>query len=145
MCKKIIFIAIIAVILGVGTVLSSKGDFSSWGKRDSSWYAVYLINNQVYFGHISSVREDKIILKDVHFAEAYQDPMQVSTSKNFALQQAPKQSMRMVRRGDDKVLSSDHTFFVNRIAVLYWEKLSSESEVVKLLEEGEGQNTESSK
>lgn len=139
MRKKIIFIAIIVVILGAGTVWSSKGDFSSWGKRgDISWYAVYLTNNQIYFGHISSVRKDTIVLKDVHFAEANQEPTQSSVSKNFALQQAPKQLVRMVRRGDDKVLSSDHTLFINRATVLYWEKLTSESEVVNLLKEAEG-------
>lgn len=135
MRKNLIFIIIVAIVIGVGALWNSKGDFSSWGKKDTSWYVVYLNNNQIYFGHIASIKDDTLVLENVYFAEAYKEPAQASASKNFALEQTPKQSMRMVRRGDEKILSSDHTLFINRAIILYWEKLTPESEVVKMLKE----------
>lgn len=136
MRKNLIFIGVVAVVLCVGTLWNSKNTLSSWGKRDTSWYAVYLTNNQVYFGHIASIKDDTIVLENVHFAEAYQEQVPVATSTKFALTQAPKQTFRISQRGNDKMLSSDHKLFVNRTSVLYWEKFSPEAEVVKLLEEG---------
>lgn len=100
------------------------------------WYAVYLTNNQVYFGHIASIRKDEIVLENVHFAEAYQEQAPVAKSEKFVLTQVPKQTFRISQRGNEKMLSSDHKLFINRISVLYWEKFSPDAEVVKLLEEG---------
>lgn len=134
MHKKIIFISVVAGILVLGALLNSKDSLVSFGKKDTTWYAVHLSNNQIYFGHIASVTDSTIVLADTYFVESYQEaPPAAALSKNFALEQAPQQSFRLVRRGDEKVLSSDHTFFINRATVLYWEKLMPESEVVVLL------------
>ena len=135
MRKKIIFIAVVAAVLGAGMLWNSKAGVPSLGKKDISWYAVHLANNQVYFGHIASVTDSTITLTDTYFLESYQEPAPKAVSKNFALQQTPPPSMRLVRRGDEKILSTDHTLFVNRAVVLYWEKLTSESEIANLLKE----------
>lgn len=135
MRKKIIFIAVIASIFGIGMLWNSKGSITSFSKKNTSWYAVHLGNNQVYFGHIASVTDSTITLADTYFLESYQEPAPKAVSKNFALQQTPPPSVRLVRRGDEKILSSDHTLFINRASVLYWEKLTSESEIANLLKE----------
>ncbi len=138
MRKKIIFISVVAGILVLGALWNSKDKIVSLGKKDIAWYAVHLGNNQIYFGHIASVTDSTVTLADTYFLESYQEPAPKALSKNFALEQTPQQSVRLVRRGDEKVLSSDHTLFINRAAVLYWEKLMPESEVVKLLLETGG-------
>ncbi len=134
---KTIFAFILAILVLGGVAFSAKGRITErlQGATSSSWYAVHLANNQVYFGHIASVTDSTITLVDTYFLESYQEPAPKATSKNFALEQTPQQSMRLVRRGDEKILSSDHTLFVNRSAVLYWEKLTSESEIANLLKE----------
>lgn len=139
MRKKIIFIAIVAAILGAVMLWSPKNSSSlsvvkcQLSNVDCPWYAVYLGNNQVYFGHIASVTDSTITLADAYFLEVYQEPAPKASSENFALEQPPQQAFRLIRRGDEKILSSDHTLFINRTAVLYWEKLTSESEVAKLI------------
>lgn len=138
MRRNIIFIGVVVAVLAAGMLWDSKNPMSSWGKKDTSWYAVYLTNNQVYFGHISSIRRDEIVLENVHFAEAYQEQVPVATSAKFALTTAPKQTFRISQRGNEKMLSSDHKLFINRTSVLYWEKFSPDAEVVKLLEEVRG-------
>lgn len=134
--RKYIFFVIVVVLAVLGGMWGgSKSNLFSWENKNIPWYAVYLTNNQVYFGHIVSIKKDLVILKDVHFAESYQEPAQISTSGNFALEQTPKQTFRIVQRGNEKMLSSDGKLFINRTSVLYWEKFSSDAEVVKLLEE----------
>lgn len=135
--RKTISALILAVLVLGGVVFSTKGRIAErfQGHALVSWYAVHLANNQVYFGHITSVTDSTITLADTYFLESYQEPAPKAVSKNFALEQTPKQSVRLVRRGDEKILSSDHTLFVNRSAVLYWEKLTPESEIANLLKE----------
>lgn len=136
--RKTIFAFILAVLILGGVAFSAKGRITErlqGSAAPSSWYAVHLANNQVYFGHIISVTDSTITLADTYFLELYQEPAPKAESKSFALQQTPPPSMRLVRRGDEKILSSDHTLFVNRASVLYWEKLTAESEIVNLLRE----------
>lgn len=135
--RKTIFAFILAVVVLGGVAFTQKSRVAArlQGSVSSSWYAVHLGNNQVYFGHIVSVTDSTITLADTYFLESYQEPAPKAVSKNFALQQTPSPSMRLVRRGDEKILSSDHTLFVNRASVLYWEKLTSESEIANLLKE----------
>jgi len=135
--RKTIATFILAIIVLGGVVFSAKkhegGRFSKG--TPAEWYAVHLANNQVYFGHIASVTDNTITLADTYFLETYQEPIFKAESKSFALEQKPQQSMRLVRRGDEKILSTDHVLFMNRSAVLYWEKLTPESEIANLLKE----------
>ncbi|MFA5997423.1 MAG: hypothetical protein WC791_02930 [Candidatus Paceibacterota bacterium] len=133
MRKKIIFIVVIMVLLAGTMLWGSKGDMSAWGKADNSWYVVYLNNNQVYFGHIAKIDDGVLTLKDAHYAEQVEVPAQVSTSKNFAIEQAPQKTFKLTAKGSDTMLTSDHTIYLNRTSVSSWEKLSPEAEVAKML------------
>lgn len=131
-----IFFIVALLVLG-GLIVSGKGDFvgrpQSGGSQ--SWYAVHLNDGQIFFGHITVLSDSTITLTDAHFLESYDEPLETAVSKSFALAPVPKRSVRLVRRGDEKALSSDHTLFVNRASVIYWEKLAPESEVAGLLKE----------
>lgn len=126
---------IVALLVLSWIIVSGKGDFvgrlQSGGSQ--SWYAVHLNNGQIYFGHITTLSDSTITLADAHFLETYEVPAPQAVSESFALAPLPQQSVRLVRRGDEKALSSDHTLFLSRASVLYWEKLAPESEVVSLL------------
>lgn len=139
--KKIsIIIALIIIIIGVYFIFSNRDRnllsvvSCKLSVASCPWYAVHLNNGQVYFGHISYVSDDTISLRDTYSLEAYtQGDNDVSTSTNFKLEKTPTQIYNLARRGDDKTLSSDHSLFINRQAVLFWEKLAGESDVVKLI------------
>lgn len=139
--KILFFIILVFVIIGGICFIFVRGDDSflsnvkcHWSQVNCPFYAVHLNNGQVYFGHLVSRSRDTITLSNTHFLELYEQKGDaVATSSSFALQQAPKQLYRMVERGGDKTLATDHTLFINRTAVLFWEKLTPESEVVKLI------------
>lgn len=140
MRKKLIFVVVVVLIVAAGSLWNAKKPYflSNVTCQSSNvncpWYAVYLTNNQVYFGHIASLKDDTLALENVHFAEAYQEPAQVVKGKTFAIEQPAKQTFRVTQKGNDRMLSSDHKLFINRTSVLYWEKFSPDAEVVKLLE-----------
>lgn len=132
--KIVMFIVVAALIVG-GVFYSKRGDHPVVRSgSETSWYAVHLSNGQVYFGHIIALSPDMIALSETYFLEAYQEAdSTVSQSKNFAVTQTPKQVYRLVSRGGEKTLATDHTLFINRSTVLFWEKLTAESDVVSLI------------
>lgn len=130
------FVFILAVVVIFVTAAFTRAFLDNAWKEHTqpTWYAVHLNNNEVYFGHIASLKQDTITLRDVYFLEAYQEPVERSTSNSFALEQAPRQGFRMVERGSEGALLSDHTLYINREMVLYFEKLDPAAQVVKLIE-----------
>ena len=136
MLKKLIIIVII-VIIG-GGIFFSKDKISFYNlKNNDDWYIVNLVNNQIYFGHIVSIDDGVMKLSDVHFLEVYSEPTERSTSTSFALEQTPKQVYKLTKKGNDKISATDHTIFLNKSSVLSWEKLNSDSEIVKQINKDE--------
>ncbi|MEK7569119.1 MAG: hypothetical protein AAB497_03330 [Patescibacteria group bacterium] len=140
------FIVVLAIILA-GSFFFVKGGLGSLRGADTApWYAVHLSNGQVYFGHLSRVSPNTITMDDTRYLETYQaGDNSVSQSENFAVQQAPKQIYSLVRRGDEKSLATDHTLYINRASVLFWEKLSADSDIVNSIKAVAGQKAENSK
>lgn len=151
--RKILFL-IILVILAVGTYVVFFGKDKNIladvkcqvSNVECAWYAVHLNNGQVYFGHIANISRDIITLNEVYYVEKYQTgDRTVSESKNFAVEQAPKEIYQLIKRGDEKSLATDHTLYVNRSAVLFWEKLSVDADIVASINAVVAQNTENKK
>ena len=98
------------------------------------WQAVYLNSNQIYFGHISEIENGTMYLTDVYTLQSFQEPSEVSASESFALRGEPKQTYKLVKKGTDKIITTDNAMTINLNSVVYWEKLTADSEVMKLLE-----------
>lgn len=129
-----LFIVLVALIAGGAFFLKKDNLPIVRSEKGTSWYAVHLNNGQVYFGHMVALSADTIALSETYFLEAYQEAdTALSQSKNFAVTQTPKQIYRLVSRGGEKTLATDHTLYINRAAVLFWEKLTAESDVVSLI------------
>ena len=138
MRKKTISISITIVVffaLMAGLAFFSFKDHFVLPTAKKSWYAVYLSNNQAYFGHISKINDSEMVLDDVFSLQAFDEPAEQSTSEHFSLTPAAKQTFKLVKRGTDTTVTSDHSLTINRSNILYWEKLTSEAQVVKLIEE----------
>jgi len=110
----IIFILLNSLLVFLPSVMDfSKKIFT----RQPDWYAVHLNNGQVYFGQIKSVTPETITLKEAYFLEASQTQQQI-----YSL---IKRSKR------DTLMPTDDVLFINRAVVLFWEKLTPDSGVVK--------------
>lgn len=134
----------LVVVIVFGGVFFFKIGFNSLrGGGVESWYAVHLTNGQVYFGQVIRFSSDSITMKDAYYFETYQVADNVvSKSKSFAVQQVPKQIYRLVALGDEKTPVTERILYLNRNAVLSWEKLSTDADVVNSIKAAEGQKTE---
>lgn len=130
----IIFIVIIGVVLGSAP---HKKTFTVGGAQP--WYAVHLANGQVYFGGIQSITPDTITLENTYYLESYTAPAQeqpVASSTSFQVRQqtAPQQIYNLTHRGENDNMKTDNTLYLDRHAVLFWERLSPEAPMAKWLE-----------
>lgn len=141
MIKKLFwFIVIIFAVGGAWKMFGDKLPTSAiFWKSEQPFYAVRLVNGQVYYGRIKSLSDSTIKMEDVYYFETYQAAQPPATSKNFALQGQGQTIYRLVRSGSDKPTMTDHDLFVNRTAVLFWEKLNDDSDIVTMIVKSEEQ------
>ncbi len=136
--KKLWIVIILSAILIICLIILFK-PLTDFGKRmfarTSDWYAVHLVSGQVYFGQIESIKLETIQLANVYYLETYQKPEEQNMqSKNFQIQPIPQQAWQLVKQSDSQPFLTDQTLFINRSAVLFWERLKPDSEIVKLIE-----------
>lgn len=117
-------VAVLAVAVGAISILPltdflkydryDKGDFI-----DSSTYqAVFLTNNQTYFGHLKNISADYLILLDVYY---------VKVNEGGAGQ--------LVKLGVGEPHGPKNEMIINQDQILFWENLNSDSPVVKAIQQ----------
>ena len=100
------------------------------GAAEARWYAVKLINNEIYYGQISDTAADPIVIKNVYYdydqlnQEADPDPR--SDSAN----------LRLVKRGKE-THGPEGTLNAVRAQVVYMEELAADSKVLRAILEYE--------
>jgi hypothetical protein len=142
--KKIILMVLGAVVVFyVGAMFSPffwqtciSDETIDMGVSDTSWYAVHLTTGEIYYGHIAEVTSDMMKLNDVYYIETMESvDTQVSAGKAFQVESAtPKQVYNLVHRGDNGGEVTDHSMYIGRNVISFWEKLTSEAQAVKLIE-----------
>ncbi len=89
-------------------------------KKSHTYYAVFLTNNQVYFGNLRDKDDKYIKLTDVSYLQA-PDPSK------------PEQ-VQLIRRGTE-LHSPSGDMFINSSQILFIEELTSASQVSKTIED----------
>lgn len=143
----ITLVSVVALVLGSAFLFTKAGPASLRGEDTSSWYAMHLNNGVVYYGHVVEFATDAVAMSGAYYFEKYELPTtSVSKSKSFEVAQTPKQVYRLVALGDENTHTVSKKLYLNRTAVLFWEKLSDDSDVVNSIKAASGQQkTESSK
>lgn len=133
--KKII-LRILLLVLSLMVIFTLVKLYTRYTSTDSStWYAVYLNNNQIYFGTEASIEDNTLLLKNVHTLETVSTPKPISSSKNFALEPLDVEQItyKLIKRDEKNPLGGDGNLLINYASVLLVEKLASSSEILKLL------------
>lgn len=104
--------------------------------KASEYSAVFLTNNQVYFGKIEDRSADFIKLKDVYYLRVNQGAQTGQPATGAA---APDSGLSLVKLGGELHGPSDEIKF-NRDQVLLIEELKTDSRVVKAIEEYKRKN-----
>lgn len=133
--KIAVIAAVIIVVLGL------------WGPRvilffqtrflpfSSNWEAIYMTNGDVYVGKIRGSTSNIIKLSDTYFVQVLkQDENNLGGKANSFRLTGSSNNLTLIKWGFSQPLKSAGELFISRNNIAFWEKLDSNSEVVKQLE-----------
>ena len=125
-------VAILAVAVGVMSILSliNSLKYDRSDKKDfidlNTYQAVFLNNNQIYFGHLHDMYSDYPVLSDVYYVQLTQE---------FSKKGQPVQEKgRLMRLGDSEPHMPQNEMILNKEHILFWENLRLDSPVVKTIQ-----------
>src|SRR3989344_2611930 len=119
----IVGLVIVGFVAGViGTLLLT--DWLKYDRYDKSdfidpdaYQAVFLMNDQIYFGHLKNISSDYLILSDVYY---------VKINESGAGQ--------LVKLGAGEPHGPKDEMIINQDQVLFWENMRFDSQVVKTIQ-----------
>ena len=118
-----ISVAVLAVAVGVMSILllTNYLKYDRYGKNDfidpNAYQAVFLTNDQIYFGHLKNISSDYLILSDVYYAKVDESG-----------------AGRLVKLGAGEPHGPRDQMIINQDQVLFWENLNPDSPVVKTIQ-----------
>lgn len=123
----------IALVLGVLLILvfvflmAAKLSGKESSHINSNQYqAVFLTNNQVYFGKITQMNKSYLVLEDVFYVETPSTDTQTTASNaNYTLR----------KLGTNELHSPEDKMVINREQVTFWENLKDDGQVVTKINE----------
>lgn len=87
--------------------------------EQGTYQAIFLTNDQIYFGHIKDINENYLILSDVYYVKV--DP---ETDRN-----------QLIKLGMIEPHGPKGSMTVNKDQVLFWENLRPDSQVIKTIDD----------
>src|SRR6185503_11336091 len=93
-------------------------------RNTQKFYAVFLDNGQVYFGKITKQTAHEITLEYVFYLKA---------DTNLVSDEVPNANLSLVKLGNEIYKPLDR-MMINRSHVLFFEEMSSQSEVMQAVE-----------
>lgn len=126
--KAIIAFFGLALLIAVGwKILGLYGVVPSYDfpvVNASQWQAVFLTNNQVYFGHLNNYNKDYTILKNIYYLRVT-DPLQQGSP--------PQQpSINLVKLGGELHGPTD-AMYIPKDKIMFWENLKDDSQVAQAI------------
>lgn len=123
--KKVLWIIFILVIIGVVyfVFFSNKGG-NETNTDNNGWYAVKLVNNEIYYGQIEDIKADPVIIDNVYY--------NYDQAKGGAAANTETSNLRLVKRGKE-THGPDGTMSIVRMQILYMEPLKADSKVLEAI------------
>ncbi len=114
-------LAVAVVIINV-LVLTNFVKYDRYNKNDfidsNIYQAIFLTNDQIYFGRLKNISSDYLILSDVYYAKV---------NENGAGQ--------LVKLGEGEPHGPRGEMIINKNQILFWENLKPDSPVVKAIKQ----------
>jgi phosphorylcholine metabolism protein LicD len=119
-----------ALLLAALSLWLATGNFNSTESKQletSRYQAVFLTNNQVYFGKVTSLNDKSVVLTDVFYIET------PNNSQNSASTTNTNYTLRKL--GDSELHAPEDKMVISRSQVIFWENLKDSSQVVTKIKE----------
>ena len=116
-------VAILAVVVGVigifpavSSLKYARYDKKSFIDQDA-YQAVFLMNDQIYFGHLKNISSDYLLLSDVYYVRINEGGAGQLVKLGVGEPHGPKDEM-----------------IINQDQILFWENMRFDSQVVKTIQ-----------
>lgn len=127
--KVVVIGAIVSVVLmaltATGYVLFKK---STNPVNTEGFQAVFLENGQVYFGRLSNINSNYVLLTNVYYLQANQDVQGDNKDKE------EDQPQLQLNKLGNELHGPEDAMWLSRGKITFWENLKSDSQVVKAIE-----------
>lgn len=120
-------VLVVVLVLGAGIMLW-KNMAGDGGVKKDQYQALFLTNGQVYFGKLNNINDKYVELTDIYYLQVQQS-VQPAAGKTGEDPQVSLAKLGSELHGPEDKMS------VNREQVLFWENLSNDSKVVKVITE----------
>lgn len=123
----LLFVVIVIVALGfVITRVAGNTSISAGSSKD--FQAVFLINGQVYFGHVVKETKEVVVVRDIYYLRASEPPLQQKDQEGNLEPQAAANDLSLIKLGNELHGPKDEMRIV-RNNVLFIEDLQDDSKV----------------
>ncbi len=113
-------------LFGIIVILALSAIYVFWGgvaTKDAIWQTVFLSNGQAYFGHLTQ-HGDVYVLSNVFY---------LRTTNALQPTNPPAQAFDIVKLGGE-LHGPENVMYVPKTAVLFWENMKPDSQVVQSIE-----------
>lgn len=91
--------------------------------KGDAWQAVFLTNNQVYFGKLSDTKGDYIELTQVFYLQSDQ---------SLNDKQKDTSNLNLIKLGAE-IHGPEDAMYIAKKQIIFWENLKSDSKIVKII------------
>jgi hypothetical protein len=125
--KLLVFFLVVVIVGVIVWQVAIAPLFTASGEPDAGLYqAVFLTNNQVYFGKLNNIAAQYPVLRDIYY-------LQVTQTLQPRDATAPAQpTLNLIKLGAELHGPTDE-MRINRDHILFWENLKPDSQVVQAI------------
>lgn len=127
--KKVTAALLVALILVAGATGWHKFGPTP-GVQGDKFQAVFLDNDQVYFGKIRDIESDTLILTDIYYLQKQSGEQQSVTQASS--DSTAQGNLSLVKLGDELHAPQDE-MRINRDQVVFWENLKDDGKVAQAI------------
>lgn len=117
----------IAVTAFVGVAIFSSSEGEAGLVKTDQYQAVFLSDGQIYFGKVTDVTAEYMVLEDIYYLQVEQ---QVQPERDQEQQAQPRVSLAKL---GNELHGPEDQMFISRLQVLFWENLKTEGQVTKAI------------
>lgn len=117
--NKIIYLSIVLVLAVIIVIIALP---KSLPVNKDTWQAVFLTNDQVYFGKLSSFNNKYMELADVYYLQSDQS---ISKEQSGG-------DINLIKLGSE-IHGPEDVMYISKSQILFWENLGANSRVMKII------------
>lgn len=137
--KSWLLLLVVVVVVGAAgyLVMNMPAPAATAGGNSNAYQAVFLVNNQVYFGKLMNQNGQFPVLRDIYYLQVNQPIQPVQTPGQAAAAANPE--INLVKLGGELHGPTDE-MRINRDQILLIEDLRTDSNLVKAIEDYKTRN-----